>query len=156
MARQVCLQAYAGVVRQHEQAGNQSGHTINDSSKNSSPRNVLQVCRGVAAWKPVAQARKPSQALPRAAGTPLLAAGPVIRHLKAALAHQFPAFMTTREPLLGESRLLGLHAALATKEEVSIAAAIATGNPFASTLSLLQRSVIRAPLPQGKSPPSSR
>ena len=33
--------------------------------------------------------------------------------------------MTTREPLLVASRLLGLHAALATKEEVSIVAAIA-------------------------------
>ncbi len=41
------------------------------------------------------------------------------------LAHQLPAFMTTREPLLVASRLLGLHAALATKEEVSIVAAIA-------------------------------
>lgn len=40
--------------------------------------------------------------------------------------------MTTREPLL-VSRLLGLHAALATKEEVSIAAAIADAPHYRPT-----------------------
>lgn len=54
-------------------------------------------------------------------------------------AHQLPAFITTREPLLFDGLVLGLTAALARKEEVSRAAAIAEVSTQVTDANLLRK-----------------